>query len=417
MLIRIHKDNGEEITYEPTNIELVRYLESESNVKEVFEHILTLGFYILTLPLSCRYSFDSITNGFQEMKDNFSVVNDKLEPIQTNGTAAKIGRLAELLAQRNFNKSFPSFTYDNVAGTDKSGDAIINTHLSIGFVMIEYKNYNTSVSQQEVDKLYRDMDNKNTKYAIFMSFKSPISNKQSFEYEVRGDKTVVFVSCGGYDGICLEVAMRFLIHLHEVDVVSIYDKSYELSSKIKYKEFQEFYESLFHLSSKVTQLNTTIQESRDTMNKSFDKMMRESISIESDINCLLSNVKEFSENISTSVDGESLSYDKVVGLIDDKITNKNTNLLIKRFINLTHQKDLEVKADKYVLFFTKGSFVVCKMDISKIKIEVSFSPEADRISYDPTYETYKHNRYFIQLKGKEEVWTIMSDRIQNLIVE
>ena len=93
MLIRIHKDNGEEITYEPTNIELVRYLESESNVKEVFEHILTLGFYILTLPLSCRYSFDSITNGFQEMKDNFSVVNDKLEPIQTNGTSAKIGKL------------------------------------------------------------------------------------------------------------------------------------------------------------------------------------------------------------------------------------------------------------------------------------------------------------------------------------
>ena len=416
MRIVIHKDDGEEIEVEPSNPNLITLLHSESNVKDVFEHILTLGYSMLSIPLHCKYSFDPITNGFQEMKDSFSVIHDKLEPIQTNGTSARIGKLAELLAQRNFTKSFPTFTYDNVAGTDKSGDAIINTHLSIGYVMIEYKNYNTSVSQQEVDKLYRDMDNKGITYALFMSFKSPISSKQGFEYEVRGNKTVVFVACGGYDGICIEIAMRFLLHLHDVNIISIYDKSYEIATKVKYNEFITFYESLFHLSSKVSQITTTIQESRDSMNKTFDKMMREGISIESDMHLLISNVKELSDTLSTGTSGIHKSHEEIIHVVNDKLPNKTTNLLMKRFMNLTCNLSIYGKIEDSLLFFYKEDQLICKIDLSKTKLEVSFNRNDGTISYNPKYETYKHDRYYIHIKEDDEIWKLILSRIQNLIV-
>jgi len=416
MRIVIHKDNDEIIDIEPSDPNLLTFLQSESNVKDVFEHILTLGYSMLSIPIHCKYSFDPITNGFQEMKDSFSEIHDKLEPIQTNGTSAKIGKLAELLAQRNFIKSFPSFTYNNVAGTDKSGDAIINTHLSIGHVMIEYKNYNTSVCQQEVDKLYRDMENKGINYALFMSFKSPISNKQGFEYEVRGDKTVVFVACGGYDGICIEIAMRFLLHLHDVNIVSIYDKAYEIATKVKHAEFITFYESLFHLSSKMSQLTTTIQESRDTMNKTFDKMMREGVRIESDMYQLVSKVKELSDTLSIGSNGIHKSYEEIIHVLDDKIPNKTNNLLMKRFMNLIHKMDIHGKINNSLLFFYKDDISICKIDLSKTKLEVSFDRSDDIISYNPTYESYKHNRYYVHIKENDEIWKIILSRIQNLII-
>ena len=63
--------------------------------------------------------------------------------------------------------------------------------------MLEYKNWNSKISQKEVDKLYRDMDNKNIHYAIMMSFNSSIAYKKQFDYEIRGSNCVVFISCGG----------------------------------------------------------------------------------------------------------------------------------------------------------------------------------------------------------------------------
>mgnify|MGYP001472515285 CR=1 FL=1 len=103
-------------------------------------------------------------------------------------------------------------------------------------------------------------------------------------------------------------------------MLSVYDKSYELASQIKYAEYTKFYEQLFGISSKISQLNTTIIESRDIINKSFDKLSREGVSIESDMNCLLCQVKDFSSDISQGTLGNLLEYEQVNILIDDKLS-------------------------------------------------------------------------------------------------
>jgi len=417
MDITITIDGQEPIKCELTDHKLISFLKSSNNLKDIFERLLTFGYTILSIPFKSDYTLDGIDKGFTDMKECFQVISDKLEPIQTNGTSCKIGKLAEILGQNNFKKAFPDFTYDDVAKINKTGDAIINTHQALGYFMMEYKNYSTSVSQKEVDKLYRDMDNTNIHYAIMMSFNSSIANKKQFDYEIRGSNCVVFISCGGYDGICIELAVRFLLHLYEVNMLSVYDKSYELASQIKYAEYTKFYEKLFGISSKISQLNTTIIESRDIINKSFDKLSREGVSIESDMNCLLCQVKDFSTDISQGTLGNLLEYEQVNILIDDKLS-KPQAMLCKKFMLLIKNRSLDTKIDGLILYFYKETRLLCKIDLSKTKLEVVFENyDSETIRFNKKYEAYRSDKYIIPLKENEDIWKLIKERLSNFIVE
>ena len=59
---------------------------------------------------------------------------------------------------------------------------------------------------------------------------------------------------------------------------------------------------------------------------------------------------------------------------------------------------------------------LCKIDLSKTKLEVSFNRNDGIVSYNPEYETYKHERYYIHIKEDDEIWKLILSRIQNLIV-
>jgi hypothetical protein len=105
---------------------------------------------------------------------------DMLMGIGSN--SAKKGELAENVLEELINKKYPMYQYVSKSKTPHCGDGwlIVNNKT----IMMESKNYTSSVSKDEVIKMQNDMITNNIKYGIFVSWQSKVQTFKDLDFLV-----------------------------------------------------------------------------------------------------------------------------------------------------------------------------------------------------------------------------------------
>ncbi|ULY68444.1 hypothetical protein [Chlorella virus XW01] len=105
---------------------------------------------------------------------------DMLMGIGSN--SAKKGELAENVLEELINKKYPMYQYISKAKTPHCGDGwlIVNNKT----IMMESKNYTSSISKDEVIKMQNDMITNNIRYGIFISWQSKVQTFKDLDFLV-----------------------------------------------------------------------------------------------------------------------------------------------------------------------------------------------------------------------------------------
>jgi hypothetical protein len=135
---------------------------------------------------------------------------------------------------------FPSWEIEDAHSEAGRGDFILRNN---GFsIMIENKNYSKNVQKSEVDKFYRDVDNKSNSdidCALMVSMNTGICCKGDFQFEMRNGKPIMFLHRVKDNARSVALAIRFLqlvlsqsetLNLKDEEVIAGYKN---LASSIK----------------------------------------------------------------------------------------------------------------------------------------------------------------------------------------
>jgi hypothetical protein len=134
---------------------------------------------------------------------------DLLKKMENSSTK---GKISETILYNTLVAIFPSAHVDHVAGMKESGDVIVRRKRREP-VLVENKCYDRNVSQDEINKFYRDIDAQDMS-GIFISQRTGIVGKANFEIEVRGENVVVFMHRVEYDADKIKAAFDILDHFH-----------------------------------------------------------------------------------------------------------------------------------------------------------------------------------------------------------
>lgn len=149
----------------------------ETKMSFVIDEIFELGYsqYMKNLiksdlnnGLNCLNDLDErnkITNGITESK--YSTIK---------------GSLGENIVMDILIDKFPNYLIENMSKVPHSGDIQLTLPLGIK-IIVEVKNYNKTIDQEQIDKLKFDMKFNNIKGALFVSLNSGIVGKKKFELE------------------------------------------------------------------------------------------------------------------------------------------------------------------------------------------------------------------------------------------
>jgi hypothetical protein len=126
----------------------------------------------------------------EELKDqiNNSEIGDKINSLESSLTkliglssnSCKKGNFGENVLEEIFSKRYGDIQFDRKSQVSHSGDAWL--YLPDGkLIMLESKNYTTTVNKDEINKLQSDMINHHIKWGILASFNSSIQGMRELD--------------------------------------------------------------------------------------------------------------------------------------------------------------------------------------------------------------------------------------------
>jgi len=163
---------------------------------------------ILTKCLDIGYNNIFINNNIKlelDKQNNNSEINNlltNLKDITTNlfginNTSNKKGELSENIINNIFINNFQNYQYEITRSKPHCGDGLLKIN-NID-IIVEIKNYTNIVNNDEIDKLKYDMKYNNIRFGLFLSFKSGICGKKTFDFEKYEDSNgfynyIVYIS-------------------------------------------------------------------------------------------------------------------------------------------------------------------------------------------------------------------------------
>lgn len=118
-----------------------------------------------------------------------SKINEKIEPLSDSlskllglqTASSKKGELGENILQHAFTTRYGDILYEDKSGIAHSGDAWV--HLPDNkLIMIESKNYTTTIGKPEVEKMEYDMKHNNIRFCLFLSLNANIQGFKDMDF-------------------------------------------------------------------------------------------------------------------------------------------------------------------------------------------------------------------------------------------
>ncbi|MEM3874164.1 MAG: restriction endonuclease [Candidatus Bathyarchaeia archaeon] len=178
---------------DPRAIEIVESIPAEQR-DQVIEKYIILGEMVLSHALIATRE-ETIEEFFAPLKEDIETIRDQLKLIvPTMATPTKKGEITQESVFKSFQEHFMDDEFEDVSRIGKYADILATTSDTKTQVLIELKDYKGLVPYDEVDKFWRDMERRGTKYGIFVSMRSGIAKCSGcISLKTQMDKTAVFV--------------------------------------------------------------------------------------------------------------------------------------------------------------------------------------------------------------------------------
>lgn len=239
----IHKmisDNHELLSkkIEQNLLELPREIQQSLLSKSDIENSLAITRDFLTSEIKKINSSDDLSGDISKLVENkyneFNIsIASRVETVLSNSNSTLTDiheRLKPMISVEEYFRTFtnsnikgkcgenklhpilsnilPEANISNTSGTAESGDFIIERN-DKPTILIDTKDYNTSVPKKEVEKIIRDID-KHKCCGILLSQNSGISLKYDFEINIHNNFIIVFLHNVGYSEEKISIAIQLV---------------------------------------------------------------------------------------------------------------------------------------------------------------------------------------------------------------
>lgn len=286
----------------------------------IVDDILTQG-YNLWVKNFIKSDPSIIFNSNQNNRDN-NLSTDCLNSITDSKLTSK-GSSGENVVIDILKERFPDYQIENTSKIPHYGDIQVITSNKIK-IMIEVKNYNKTIDQDQIDKLKFDMKFTNINLAIFISLNSGIVGKKRFEIEsFYYGKTNYYIMYIPYS-MHKSIPNRKYIITHN----SIEDSVFNLTLKIEYSlcVIQSIGEKI--ISNKHSIYNTNLDYLIEYLEKFYEEfriVKYSGIRLEENIK------KSLDSHLQIMKDYESSIKSNINNLLAKKITQHNDKEIYNNF--------------------------------------------------------------------------------------
>jgi len=399
-------DKKYEFTVDDSNI--VNFINSSKNPIEQLKALVQNG-YIMSqciapsmISCSCCKQIDYLTNCLLPVTEQFN-----------SGNSSKSGKLCEIIMGELFKKSFPGIEYEDTAGIDRNGDAIIN--YKGNKIMIDYKNYTQVIPTTEVEKLIRDLKFRDIPMGIIYSTQTKVSKKDIIDFEVTEGKLLVFMCGEGLSQNGLIMAIKFIVHLYESNVVSISDRICELVNKTTGTKLRSMYKKILDIKDRMVRHGERITEANEKINKMMNGLKEDVIHMTSGILELVGKIEELVEDSHRETDVVETPRAELIDIIKRATDKKKDITQSIEFLNVAFELGIQCGStdNKTIILFKDGN------DIGKLKITKSNATvivrntNRGRVMIDTTHEELKTTGFHLTLLDSVDRWNAIKYRLTN----
>ena len=159
---------------DPKAIEIISEI-APPDVNTFIEKAIVISEMVLS-HASITTSKETVETFFSPLRQDIDQIRTQLSHIvPTVMTPALKGGLTEEAIFQNYEKHFTDDSFEDVSSKGKYSDILATINPEKLPVLIEIKDYKNSVPTAQVDKFWRDMEARDTKYGIFISMRSKIA--------------------------------------------------------------------------------------------------------------------------------------------------------------------------------------------------------------------------------------------------
>ena len=346
--------------------------------------------------------------------DGLKETLDKLMIVREN--SSRKGKLSESICVGVLEDRYPSTEFRDTAKEPHSGDC--RGKFSIGDVMYEFKDYDTTVKTSEIQKFHNDLITTGIKFGVFVSNCSAITGKKhTIEWSLVGHDTIaVYVSRLGFSGLGCIVGTEFLLALQEAMILDA-DKGWLMRNDIQFSGYQErFSDCVDEYRShqeQITRLGTTIQEVQKKVLSSFEPLHKQMLTLKMDMETTFRRMVGLKDDIE---ENRELSHD-VFDVFDsseflDRCENPKFRSLYETLLKMCGlEPALQMRFNDKVLFGYVGNDLRFKTTSTKTKITLVFPLKDDLVNLNVNYETIKDTSIMIEVKDETPIWELIRGRL------
>lgn len=318
----------------------------------------------------------------EELKDeiNSSDIGDKIISLETSlnkliglsSNSCKKGNFGENFLEDLFGKRYGDIIFERKSSVAHSGDAWL--HLPDGkIIMLESKNYTTTVNKDEITKLQSDMINHHIKWGILTSFNSMIQGMKELDFHtfIHNNETysVIMISNLSNDVHKLDLALQIIRKL-----IGTFDNMNEFPWIVK------------DINNSLTELNTIIQKNyalRDSyyiMERDIQKSLSNYHVILRDYQYEIERktteiIDKINQTINSSIKKVELDSNEVIQEMLVEYDNKKIFPLLVRLVDIIQSKKWRLnwheENNEYLLMINNQESGTIKIQTKKIIINLS----------------------------------------------
>jgi hypothetical protein len=310
----------------------------------------------------------------------------------------------------SFKKTFPSIQYTDTANVDRNGDAVIT--INDLPIMIDYKNYNQPIPTSEVDKLVRDLTYRDISLGILYSTKSRISKKDIIDYDIIEGKLIVYMCSEGISANSLMLAVKFILHLHDINILSISDKVSELTNKTVGNKLQSMYCKLVILKDSLQRQNDKIDDTSEKITKHMNSLKEDSVHMLSSMLDIVGNISEIVDENHRESEVITSSHELLVDMIRRSTDKKRDITHCLRLLTVATDMNIScgISETNHIVLY-KGRTELGKLKITKSNATlIMYNLVEGPTMFHSSYEEMKHGNFHIILTDKAELWKVIQGR-------
>lgn len=257
------QNDSESLTFELTlteqkAIKIVNQMPEDQR-DSIIEKYIILGDMVVS-HASISTSKESVEAFFSPLRQDINTIREQLKHIvPTVMTPAKRGEFTVEALFKSYEEHFMDDSFEDVSGISRYTDILATVYNSNTPVLIEVKDYTGDVPSTQVDKFWKDMETRDTKYGIFVSLRTKIAKCSScINLKHNLDRTAIFVVDSELNHSGHLFAFYVVKKLMEIESLKIKDKPTEDWSKTLTK-VNDIITEIQTLSNSLQKINTTAE--------------------------------------------------------------------------------------------------------------------------------------------------------------